>query len=326
MGIQAPAKVKYQLIHETLLQKDNVLNVSALCRIAGVSRSGYYAWVNATSSRQKREEQDQADFMLIKQAYEFRGYKKGARSIYMRLLHMNPPIVMNLKKIRRLMNKYGLYCPIRGSNPYRKMAKALKTNYTAQNIVNREFKEFGPRKVLLTDITYLFYQEGCCYLSVITDVCTHEVLAYTVSRSLKIDFVMDMIDELLKKYEAELDDKTIIHSDQGFHYTCQAFVKKLQDHSFIQSMSRKGNCWDNAPQESFFGHMKDEIKEVIKESNTFDEVNEILRDWIDYYNKDRYQWELERLSPAEYYLYQQTGIYPLNKGKTKNKLEQRIDK
>ncbi|WP_289701391.1 IS3 family transposase, partial [Dubosiella newyorkensis] len=131
--------------------------------------------------------------MLIKQAYEFRGYKKGARSIYMRLLHMNPPIVMNLKKIRRLMNKYGLYCPIRGSNPYRKMAKALKTNYTAQNIVNREFKEFGPRKVLLTDITYLFYQEGCCYLSVITDVCTHEVLAYTVSRSLKIDFVMDMI-------------------------------------------------------------------------------------------------------------------------------------
>lgn len=134
------------------------------------------------------------------------------------------------------------------------------------------------------------------------------------------------IDELLKKYEAELDDKTIIHSDQGFHYTCRAFVKKLQDHSFIQSMSRKGNCWDNAPQESFFGHMKDEIKEVIKESNTFDEVNEILRDWIDYYNKDRYQWELERLSPAEYYLYQQTGIYPLNKGKTKNKLEQRIDK
>ena len=129
-----------------------------------------------------------------------------------------------------------------------------------------------------------------------------------------------------KSFEDELDDKTIIHSDQGFHYPSLAFVKKLQDHSFIQSMSRKGNCWNNAPQENFFGHMKDEIKEVIKESNTFDEVNEILRDWIDYYNKDRYQWELERLSPAEYYLYQQTGIYPLNKGKPKNKLEQRKDK
>lgn len=76
MGIQASAKIKYQLIHETLMQKDNVLNVSALCRIAGVSRSGYYAWIHAASARQKHEEQDLADFALIKQAYEFRDYKK----------------------------------------------------------------------------------------------------------------------------------------------------------------------------------------------------------------------------------------------------------
>lgn len=319
MGIQTPAKIKYQLIHETLMQKDNVLNVSALCRIAGVSRSGYYAWIHAASARQEREEQDLADFALIKQAYEFRGYKKGARSIYMRLLHMNPPVVMNLKKIRRLMDKYGLYCPIRGANPYRRMAKAMKTNHTAPNIVNRDFKKFGPRKVLLTDITYLYYQGDCCYLSVITDVCTHEVLAYTVSRDLKVDFVIDMVDGLLNKYGAELDDRTIVHSDQGVHYTSQAFVKKLQNISFIQSMSRKGNCWDNAPQESFFGHMKDEIKELIKDSNTFDEVNEILNDWMNYYNKDRYQWGLERLSPEEFYTYQQTGIYPLNRGESKNK-------
>lgn len=319
MGIQTPAKIKYQLIHETLMQKDNVLNVSALCRIAGVSRSGYYAWIHAASARQEREEQDLADFALIKQAYEFRGYKKGARSIYMRLLHMNPPVVMNLKKIRRLMDKYGLYCPIRGANPYRRMAKAMKTNHTAPNIVNRDFKKFGPRKVLLTDITYLYYQGDCCYLSVITDVCTHEVLAYTVSRDLKVDFVIDMVDGLLNKYGAELDDRTIVHSDQGVHYTSQAFVKKLQNISFIQSMSRKGNCWDNAPQESFFGHMKDEIKELIKDSNTFDEVNEILNDWMNYYNKDRYQWDLERLSPEEFYTYQQTGIYPLNRGESKNK-------
>lgn len=301
------------------MQKDNILNVSALCRIAGASRSGYYAWIHAASARQEREEQDLADFALIKQAYEFRGYKKGARSIYMRLLHMNPPIVMNLKKIRRLMNKYGLYCPIRGANPYRRMAKAMKTNHTAPNIVNRDFKKFGPRKALLTDITYLYYQGGCCYLSVIIDVCTHEVLAYTVSRNLKVDFVIDMVDGLLNKYGAELDDRTIVHSDQGVHYTSQSFVKKLQDISFIQSMSRKGNCWDNAPQESFFGHMKDEIKELIKDSNTFDEVNEILSDWMNYYNKDRYQWDLERLSPEEFYSYQQTGIYPLNKGESKNK-------
>ena len=113
MGIQAPAEVKYGLIHEAVRQDDNLLNISALCRIAGVSRSGYYAWLEAAPLRQSREEADSADFALVKQAYEFRGYKKGARSIYMRLLHLDPPVVMNIKKIRRLMRKYDLFCPIR---------------------------------------------------------------------------------------------------------------------------------------------------------------------------------------------------------------------
>ena len=83
MGIQAPAEVKYGLIQEAIRQDDNVLNISALCRIAGVSRSGYYAWLEAAPDRQQREETDRKDFALIKQAYEFRGYEKGARSIYM---------------------------------------------------------------------------------------------------------------------------------------------------------------------------------------------------------------------------------------------------
>ena len=133
MGIQAPAEVKYGLIHEAIRQDDNLLNISALCRIAGVSRSGYYAWLDAAPLRQNREETDSLDFALVKQAYEFRGYKKGARSIYMRLLHLEPPVVMNIKKIRRLMRKYGLFCPIRQENPYRRMAKAMKTSHVAKN-------------------------------------------------------------------------------------------------------------------------------------------------------------------------------------------------
>ena len=76
-------------------------------------------------------------------------------------------------------------------------------------------------------------------------------------------------------------------------------------------MSRKGNCWDNAPQESFFGHMKDEIRDEIKALSSFDSVKAKVDDWIDYYNKDRYQWDLLKLSPQEYYQYLQTGVYPL---------------
>ncbi len=319
MGIQAPAEVKYRLIHEATRQDDNVLNISSLCKIAGVSRSGYYAWLDAAPARQQREESDSTDFALVKQAYEYRGYKKGARSIYMRLLHLDPPVVMNLKKIRRLMRKYGLFCPIRQANPYRRMAKNMKTSHVADNLIQREFKKFAPRKALLTDITYLFYSGGVCYLSSIVDVCTHEVLAYEVSDSLKVDFVLSMIERMCSDYGAELDNRTIVHSDQGCHYTSNAFIRKLRDESFIQSMSRKGNCWDNAPKESFFGHMKDEVSEIIADCTSHCEVVSVINDWMDYYNNDRYQWDLKKLSPREYYKYYMTGIYPLKTGLTKNR-------
>ena len=89
------------------------------------------------------------------EAYQRRGYSKGAKGIYMGLLHRNPPVVMNLKKIRRLMDKFNLSCPIRRANPYRKMAKALKTSHVAENLLQREFETYGPKAVLLTDITYI---------------------------------------------------------------------------------------------------------------------------------------------------------------------------
>ena len=317
MGIQAPAEVKYSLIHEAIRQDDNTLNISVLCRIAGVSRSGYYAWLDAAADRQRREEADSQDFALVKEAYEFRGYKKGARSIYMRLLHKKPPIIMNLKKIRRLMNKFGLFCPIRQANPYRRMARAMKTSHVAENKVQRQFKGFEPRKALLTDITYLFYRKGACYLSPIMDVCTHEALAYELSDNLRVDFVLNMVDKMCADYGAELDNTTIVHSDQGCHYTSKAFIQKLHDESFVQSMSRKGNCWDNAPQESFFGHMKDEIVDEIAKCDSFEEVKAVVNDWMDYYNNDRYQWDLEKLSPREYYQYRMTGVYPLVMGVSK---------
>ena len=308
MGIQAPAEVKFALIYNAIKNDDNVLSISYMCRIAGVSRSGFYAWMDAIPARQKREDRDQDDFSKVLEAYRFRGYAKGARGVHMRLLHQG--IIMNVKKIRRLMNKYHLICPIRKANPYRRMANALATSNIAPNIVNREFKK-KPRKVLLTDITYLFFASEKCYLSTILDAFTHEVLSYKVSHSLKVDFVLDTVDDLVSKYGSTLDNETIVHSDQGCHYTSYAFIQKLKDAAFVQSMSRKGNCWDNAPQESFFGHMKDELGEAIAQCQTFDAILERVDDWIDYYNNDRYQWDLLKLSPKEYYQYLLTGVYPL---------------
>jgi transposase InsO family protein len=208
------------------------------------------------------------------------------------------------------MKKYGLKCPYRGPNPYRQMAKALKTNAVFPNAVNREFVKGGVRKVLLTDITYIFYAGGVCYLSTILDAFTREILACELSPNLAVNFVLNTVDALIAEHGSTLDDTTIIHSDQGCHYTSKAFIQKLREQNFVQSMSRKGNCWDNAPQESFFGHMKDEIKYEIALMESYDEVKAKIDDWIDYYNSDRYQWELAKLSPKEYYRYVTTGIYP----------------
>ncbi len=229
----------------------------------------------------------------------------------MRLLHMEPPIIMNVKKIRRLMKKYGLICNVRKANPYRRMANAIKTNNVADNLVKREFEKYGPRKILLTDITYIPFEGRFCYLSTIIDAFTKEILSYVLSESLEVDFVLETVHLMIEKHGVSLTTETIIHSDQGCHYTSCSFIQLVKDKGLRQSMSRRGNCWDNAPQESFFGRMKDHIGVRIKECTTYREVLGIIDDWMDYYNKDRYQWELAKLSPNEYYKYITTGIYPI---------------
>lgn len=204
---------KFEIIYETLKRKGNALSVIMLCDIAGVSRSGYYRWVSAEAKRNEKEEQDRADFEIILEAYKHRGYNKGARGIYMTLLHQEPPIVMNIKKIRRLMKKYSLNCTIRKANPYRRMAKAIKTSNVAENLVKREFTSYGPRAVLLTDITYIPYKGEFCYLSTILDAFTKQILSYVLSESLEVDFVLETVNQMVEKHGVALKTETMIHSD-----------------------------------------------------------------------------------------------------------------
>jgi transposase InsO family protein len=229
------------------------------------------------------------------------------RGIHMRLLRFDPPINMNIKKIKRLMKKYDLKCPIRKANPYRRMAKAMKTNNYAKNILDRNFTGLGPRKALLTDITYIPFKDHFIYLSPILDACTKESLAHQTSLSLKEEFVKATLDELRNKHGNELTSETLIHSDQGCHYTSRLFINTIEEMNLIRSMSRRGNCWDNAPQESFFGHMKDEIGDKIAACETDEEVITVIDEWFDYYNNDRPIWGLGKRTPIEYYKYLKSG-------------------
>ena len=278
-----------------MCNKRNKLTLRHILTVSGISKSGYYGYIKQTDSKIAREFNDEEDFELIMKAYRYKGFNKGAKQLKMTLENQFG-IIMNLKKIRRLMKKYGLFCPIRKANPYKRMAKAMKTSYVAPNKLERKFKEGNPNQILLTDITYLTYDlNQRAYLSGIKDGVTHEMHGYKASKNLDIRFVEDSVNQL---YNISLDPNVLMNSDQGTHYTSHAFQRCLKELGIEQSMSRRGNCWDNAPIESFFGHMKDEINLI--GCKTFEEVEKTIDQYMDYYNNYRYQWDLNRMSPKAY--------------------------
>jgi putative transposase len=274
--------------------------VQYLCSVVGVSRSGYYRYFTE-GARKRRTENEARDQVLkdwILKAYAFKKRKKGARQIKMTLANQYQ-INYNLKRIRRIMKKYRIVCPIRRANPYRRLAKATKEHSVVPNKLERNFKQGIPGKVLLTDITYLFYgNKKKAYLSTIKDGSTNEILAYHVSDRITLDLATDTLVKLKNNRKAKLDAKAFIHSDQGFHYTHPTYQKQLKKYGLDQSMSRRGNCWDNAPQESFFGHFKDEAS--IKPCQTLIELKREVKSYMMYYNLHRCQWNLKKMTPVQY--------------------------
>ena len=274
--------------------------VSYFCKVAGVSRSGYYKYFSSESEvlRKSKEDNDILAKKNVLKAFNFKGRKKGARQIKM-VLKDKFNIIYNLKRIRRIMKKYNIVCPFRKANPYRRMMKATKEHTIVPNLVNREFKQGIPGKILLTDITYLSYKNGKrAYLSTIKDSSTNEILAHYVSNNLRLDIVLNTLEKLKLNTKLKLHSEPILHSDQGVHYTSPKFQKRVKKLGLKQSMSRRGNCLDNAPQESFFGHFKDEVN--LDKCSTLDEVINEIDDYMNYYNNDRYQWNLNKMTPVQY--------------------------
>ena len=203
-------------------------------------------------------------------------------------------ITMNHKKVRRLMNKYSLYCKVRRGNPYKAVMKKTQEHRTCGNSLNREFSQPLPRKALCTDITFLYYGLARkAYFSVIKDIGSKEILAWQVSMNIEMELVLDTLNQLEK-----LSPKTLLHSDQGTHYTSPVYINRIKELGLIQSMSRKGNCVDNAPIESFFGHFKDECD--YKRCSTIQELTKEINTYMNYYNNYRPQWGLKKMTPVQY--------------------------
>ena len=190
------------------------------------------------------------------------------------------------------MKQMGLKAKIRAKKAYRHPAMGE----ISEHLLKRRFTAEKPNEKWLTDVTELKGKDGKLYLSPILDLFNREIVAYAMSRNAN----SEMVKEMLEKAAPRLTNKgTMLHSDQGVLYRTAEYRELLAEHSMVQSMSRKANCWDNAPMESFFAVLKTECFYNAGEL-TVDELMKQIDDYMDYYNRERCSLKLKKLSPVAY--------------------------
>jgi len=271
--------------------KKNNFVLSKLCKVAGVSRSGYYKW------KERKPALISADETLVIQLFNEKKGKYGIRRLQM-LIYRRYKRTINIKKIKRIKRDFNLITIIRKKNKFRLIFKTGEEHKVAPNVLKRNFISITKRTHFSTDITELPYSGGQkAYLSAMKDLATNEIVHFNILQRPTGDLVITNLEKVLKKYSSLIRGHMIIHSDQGVHYTSEAFRSKLKELGITQSMSRKGNCLDNSPIESFFGHLKDEVD--FKSCKTFTEVKKKIEIYMKYYNNERPQWDLKQKTPAE---------------------------
>lgn len=205
---------------------------------------------------------------------------------------------VNHKRVYRLMRELNIKSIIRRPRyPNRIRNNQLENNTKIENILKRNFKADKPIQKLVTDITYLIFGNQRLYLSVIQDLFNNEIIGYQIGRHNDIQLVTNTITDVIDKKKDVTG--TIIHSDQGYQYTSKEYNKLLKQYGIIQSMSRKGNCLDNAAIESFFSHFKCEAFYPSK-VQTIEEAISVVEEYIYFYNNERYQKRLDQMAPVEY--------------------------
>jgi len=263
--------------------------VSALCKIFGVSRSGYYAYL-----KRKGQDRDQTDKALVQKVYDRYNGVYGYRQIQLFLLQ-DHGVWMNHKKVLRLMQTLGIRSRIRRKH---------RCNYTsstegrvAKNLLKRDFKADRANQKWVTDVTQFRVGESWIYLSAVKDLFNNEIVGYQMSQRNDNLLVLQTFENAFNKTK----DVTglIVHSDQGFQYTSYAYHDMLPKVGARLSMSRRGNCYDNASMESFFSHLKTEGLYPYDIRN-MDEAQRRIEAYIYFYNQHRPQRKLNKLPPVEF--------------------------
>lgn len=267
-------------------------SISILCRVGKVSRSGYYKWLKRENTLSKKQ---LSDLDLQKKIMECHKKVKGIYGYYRITVWLKRTygIVVNHKRVYRLMKLMGIQAKIRKKKPYFGKREA---SVISSNILNREFKSNEPNKKWATDITYLLFNNQRLYLSVIIDLFNREVVSYQISDHCSVKLVLDTVKVASKNRSV---NGILLHSDQGHQYTSRSYNALLRSKNIQPSMSRKGNCLDNACIENFFGHLKSELM-YLNNFKTKNEVIKAVNEYMYFYNNERFQAKLNNRSPIEY--------------------------
>ena len=260
--------------------------VSIILECFGVKRSTFYRWKQECKNSQKRDEiADKIEQLCMKNHFIY-----GYRTIT-RLLKKVYKLVVNRKKVYRIMKEKGCLCRVRP----KKGPKLGKPYHVTDNKLDRDFQADKPMEKLVTDITYLYFENCRLYLSSIMDLYNREIVAYTISECQDTDFVLDTLHQL------ELPQGALLHSDQGSVYTSKAYYQACIEKGITRSMSRKGTPADNACIEWFHSVLKSETFYLHKWRNlTKDSITDIVKNYIIFYNETRIQQKLNDQSPVEY--------------------------
>lgn len=262
-----------------------------MCKVLGVSRSGYYAWLRRPESQRKAD--DKALSELIKTIHEESKGEYGSPKIHQELRRRGTRC--GRKRVARLMRKDGLK-----AKTIRKFKATTNSNHNlpvAENLLNRDFSPTAPNRAWVADITYIWTNEGWLYLAVVIDLFSRAVVGWSMSERMTRTLVMDAFTLAVKRRNPS--PGLIHHSDRGSQYASADFQKLLEKYGAICSMSRKANCWDNAAAESFFALLK---RALVFQSQyqTRAQARQSIFDYIErFYNRKRIHSSLGYRTPFE---------------------------
>ena len=253
--------------------------VSVMCRFFGVSRSGYYDYVGRLGKPEKDAALAEEIRQQQKQSLKTYGYRRMQIALAAKGIYRNP------KTVLRIMKKYNLLSEIRRRRRWVNMGQQL---HRYENLLNRKFQADRPNHKWVTDISYIHTKQGVLYLSIIRDLYDNSIVAYKTGTEQTVNLVLDTIRLAMRREKKKVAAELQLHSDQGFQYTSQAYYKLTQKYGITPSMSRRGNCYDNAMAENFFSILKTECIYRHKPAS-FSEANDMIDRYIHFYNHARIQ-------------------------------------